>query len=102
MLPMPSRPLILLSMLTLACEPSEPVLVGIPENPLLSANPTDGTSPGANAGQTDEPVPYQRAENVWVDVRYLGGNEFEQIRSEVTAQLGELLGVRELDPDEGQ
>ncbi len=82
-------------LLALACGTGEPVLVGIPSEPLLE-------TPATVAEEAAEPVPYARPENVWVDVRHLCGRSYTSSRGEIGLQLGELQSSNELKPSEGR
>jgi len=104
----PHRVAPLLALLLLAaCGSDEPVLTGVPAPEAAPASdPTPGEPIlGEDAGQTpaaDQPVPYQRAEGVQVDIRYLGGKVYSEVRDVVADQLGALQSTEDLPGDNGR
>lgn len=100
----------LLALLLVACASDEPVLSGVPEPRAPRASPAPDAEEGATAeGATAEapaaeagPTPYARAEGVIVDVRYLGGKDYQEVRDVVADQLGALQQSAELPGDNGR
>lgn len=95
-----------LVLLLAGCGGPDPVLQGVPAEPLL-AEPAPA-APAAGAGDERPPDPrsanpefYRKAEHVWVDVLYLGGREWQSVRGEATNQLGALLETVDLPGDLG-
>ena len=83
------RPLLFLSLLC-GCADEPPLLTGIPQAPLLQDTPEE-----ASAGsETDEDKPkaqaYTKARDIFVDVRYLGGKPYAQVRDLLSEQMGGL------------
>ena len=76
--------------LVLSCEPPEPVISGIPREPLLSSNRTEIPK------KVKKKTQYTKPEGVYVDVRHLCGQRLEAIRDHVYDQLGPRQNVREL------
>ena len=104
----PPRVAPLLALLLLAaCGSDEPVLTAVPEpgaasttdptpgEPLLSEK--TGTTPAPEA-----PQPYRKADGVLVDVRYLGGKVYGEVRDVVADQLGALQSSQDLPGDNGR
>jgi hypothetical protein len=79
-----------------ACSPPDPVLSGIPEQPLLV--------PKAEAPErpSNEPAPYVKPDNVYVDVRHFCGQDLDAVRVELNDQLGDRQSVRELGAVDGR
>ena len=104
----PPRVAPLLALLLLAaCGSDEPVLTGVPQPDATSAtDPTPGEPIlSENAGQTpttEEVQPYRRAEGVQVDIRYLGGKVYSEVRDVVADQLGALQSTDDLPGDNGR
>lgn len=65
--------------LLFACS-QDPVLVGLAEKE------------GLEQGTPDGPVRYEKAEGVLVDVAYLGGRGWGEVRGEVELQMGRIQG----------
>lgn len=80
---------ILTAVLT-ACDPPEPVISGIPAQPLLS--PDDETP----KQETKTVARYTKPKDVYVDVRHLCGQRFEVIRDQLYDQLGARQNTRDL------
>lgn len=104
----PPRVAPLLALLLLAaCGSDEPVLTGVPAP---DAGPVPDATPGEpilseNTGHTqtvEEARPYQKAEGVLVDVRYLGGKVYGEVRDVVADQLGALQATEDLPGDNGR
>ncbi len=88
-----------------ACGQDEPVLSGVPEPQAPTSAPA---APGEEAPVLSElsqgaelPAAYQRAEGVLIDVRYLGGKTYQEVRDVVAEQLGPLQGSVELPAGAG-
>ena len=89
-------PWLLLPAALTACDPPEPVISGIPSQPLLSpAEETEQKQPKA-------PPPYAKPTDVYVDVRHLCGKRFESIRDQLYEQLGAKQNTRDLGEVYGQ
>ena len=73
-----------------ACDPPEPVISGIPREPLLKASQKDTPKP-AKQKRT-----YVKPEGVYVDVRHLCGQRLEAIRDHIYDQLGTRQNIRNL------
>jgi hypothetical protein len=89
------RPWLLLLGLVLGCVNEEPVLIGIPEEALLSEQ-TQPDTPTAKARAS-----YEKSGAVYVDVRFLGGKPYLQVRDILTEQLGPLQGREAIDGKDG-
>ena len=92
-----------LALLTLAaCQPEAPLVPGVPAAPLLAeepaaAAPSDAPPPLTPPTRPDEaPAAYQRAAHVYVDVPFLAGKLYAEVRDLVADQLGDQRGTREL------
>lgn len=79
-----------------ACSPPDPVLSGLPDRPLLFPK-ANGT-----AKTTNEPAPYVKPADVYVDVRHLCGQRMDAVRVELNEQLGDRQNVRELGAVDGR
>ncbi len=90
---------VLLAFLLAACGPEEPVLEGVPQQPLLQATPAQGADVAASA---DPEAGYAPPAGVDVDVHYLGGRSFREQRDVVGAQLGNLVEVTPLPGGGGE
>jgi hypothetical protein len=83
------------------CSQTEPVLSGIPEAPILAEL-------GSGDEQNDKKRPkgqYIKAADVYVDIRHIGGQQFDQIRDIIDDQMGPLQNrrvVSEIDGEELQ
>jgi hypothetical protein len=86
----------LLATLCLGCVNESPVLTGIPQAPLLTN--TQPTQPA----ETETRSRYQKSEAVYVDVRYLGGRPFAQVRDILFEQLGALHSRHTLERKAGE
>ena len=87
---------LLIGGLTLGCGDEAPVLTGIPDAPLLSEIETsEVATPQATAR-------YKKSDAVYVDVRYLGGKPFSQVREVLSDQLGPLHSRHTLDDAGGE
>ncbi|MCP4806999.1 MAG: hypothetical protein GY913_17970 [Proteobacteria bacterium] len=73
--------------LVLACGPDEPILPGV-------VVAEEGTT-------ASESVTYTKSEGVFVDVGYLAGRNFEEMRGEVSQQLGDIQEVNDLGARDG-
>ena len=89
-----------LSLLVIAllasCDPPEPVISGIPREPLLAADPKEVTK------TIKEKKKYVKPEGVYVDVRHLCGQRFEAIRDQIHDQLGPRQNIRNLGEVSGR
>ncbi|NOY24793.1 MAG: hypothetical protein GXP62_02880 [Oligoflexia bacterium] len=86
-----------------ACGRPEPVLTGIPAQPLLSGDNTSSTERSdINSDGIATANSYHRRDGVDIDVHHLGGASFSQNRDLLTEQLGNLKSVRELPGEGGQ
>jgi DNA polymerase III delta prime subunit len=79
-----------------ACSPPDPVLSGIPDQPLLVPKANEAKSP------RQEPTPYVKPGDVYVDVRHLCGQRLDAVRVELNEQLGDRQNVRELGAVDGR
>jgi hypothetical protein len=87
---------LIISLAWLACDPPEPVISGIPSEPLLS----EATKKEAAPART--PKPYSKPDGVYVDVRQLCGKRLEAIREHIHEQLGTQQNIRDLDARSGR
>ena len=78
------------------CRSTEPVLSGIPDDPILQAPPESSTPQKSVA-----PKPYQRAESIDVDIAYLCGSPLNNVLLELETQLGGFNGEFELPARDG-
>jgi hypothetical protein len=101
----PPAPL-LIAMLA-ACNGSDPVLQGVPNDQLLSpSGPAAAAAPAGDPeatpdGRSANPEFYTKAPNVWVDVNHLAGKQWSEVRTEAADQLGPLAESVELPGDNG-
>ena len=96
----PWAPLLLaLPLLMSACDSEEPVLQGVPAEPLLSS-PEEAAPAGLTASEGEDPAElprpeaaavYHKASDVYVDVAWLGGKEFAEVRDLDGARLEHAL-----------
>ena len=93
-----------LLMLIVCCTREEPVLTGVPVDPLLQTLPSaENTRQQQTASNLDEsPEQYIRPEGVMVDLQYLGGRRFSGSRDVILAQLGTRLDSRTLSETRGE
>lgn len=96
----PARTL-LLALLSTGCWADEPVLPGIPAEPLLIGTEVKPEGPTTSDGVA-EAGSYQRPAGVIVDVHHLGGSSYRENRDILADQLGALLTVEDLAGDSGQ
>ncbi len=78
------------------CSPPDPVLSGIPDQPLLAPRPE------ATERSSNEPAPYVKPADVYVDVRHLCGQRIDAVRVELYEQLGNRQNVRDLGAVDGR
>lgn len=91
---------LLLALLLASCGPEEPVLQGVPAEPMLADQPAAADLAGAAA--QDPTRPYARRPGVLVDVHGLGGRSYTDLRDVLSEQLGALQGVEDLPAGAGQ
>ena len=86
------------------CRNADPVLTGIPDKPVLTAEPTDEFSTEAQVERKDdsEVTKYVKPEGVWIDVRHFGGRSFRQNRDRLVTQMGEITSMESLANDRGR
>lgn len=84
----------LLLILGVACGDPEPVVSGVPATPEAVAERREAAELRASPSNID--AGYEKPEGVHVDVRYLGGRRYTQIRDEVASQLGAVIEERTL------
>ena len=82
--------------LALSCDPPEPVISGIPREPLLSTDRTEAPP------KVKEQKRYNKPEGVYVDVRHLCGQRLEAIRDHIHDQLGPRQNIRDLGEVSGR
>jgi len=82
--------------LIIGCVSEEPVLTGIPQTPLLTEEP------GQPAPTPKVPSRYEKSKAVYVDVRYLGGKPYHQVRDVIFEQLGQLITNQPMDDAAGE
>ena len=83
-------PWLLISAALMACDPPEPVISGIPSQPLLSAADT------TEQKKANTIKPYTKPKDVYVDVRHLCGKRFDAVRDQIHDQLGSKQNSRDL------
>lgn len=80
----------MLPLLLIACGfGDDPVLLGL--------QPEAAQSPLASSARG-----YEKPAEVTVDIPYIAGKPWEEVRDIVNAQLGDVVAVRELDPRDGK
>ncbi len=99
--------LLLTLLLTGACASDEPVLSGVPEPGAATAGSDAPEAEGASELSApllteQQPKAYQRAEGVIIDVRFLGGKAYKEVRDILADQLGPLLSSADLPADGGR
>ncbi len=88
-------------LLLMACHEPEPVLTVV-----RPAGLAEGTSSLEGTATSDErsrktSTPYVKPENVYIDIRWLGGRSYQSVRDEVTRQLGLVMNRRDLGTRKG-
>ena len=84
------------TLLTLtACRPPDPVLSGIPDQPLLTPKAETPDLP------SKQPAVYVKPSDVYVDIRHLCGQRLDAVRVELNEQLGNRQSVRDLGSVDG-
>ena len=78
------------------CRSSEPVLSGIPSEPILQAPPETSQPEKSNVAKT-----YTKPQNTSVDVAYLCGAPLNNVLYELESQLGGFNGEFELPARDG-
>ncbi|HJN78300.1 MAG TPA: hypothetical protein QGF58_30585 [Myxococcota bacterium] len=68
------------------CGPSEPILPGVPV---------------VDEESVEFETAYERKEGVYVDIQFLGGRSFDEVRGEVSIQLGDIQEVNDLGVMDG-
>ena len=81
------RPLLMFCLLC-ACADEPPLLTGIPQTPLLQDTPQE--TQGTEKKDKAKAQAYTKARNIFVDVRYLGGKPYAQVRDLLSEQMGGL------------
>ena len=109
---MDTAPLVLIAALiavsvTPSCGGDEPVLSGVPVvaapgTPARAAEDAPEGEPLVLQGGSEEEAVYQRPAGVLVDVRYLGGKPYSEVRDVVTDQLGALESSTDMPGDGGR
>jgi hypothetical protein len=96
--------MILPLLLVLGCARDEPVLTGIPSEPLLDGVQSAAEQRTDDLAPTEQhaPPPYVRADGVYVDIGYLGGRRFSGSRDVISDQLGGLQERRPLSGERGE
>ena len=96
----------LLALTAPACSGEEPVLQGVPEAPLLTEQGVDGADEATPerpvARRSANPELYERPEEIYIDVNWMGGRSYREARAVVTEQLGALQDTRDLGETKGQ
>lgn len=110
----PALPVLLTALVTLslapACGGDEPVLSGVPAAAPPGAARVVAEAPAEGAAETplllqggpEEDAVYQKPPGVIVDVRYLGGKPYAEVRDVVTDQLGALQSSTDMPGDGGR
>ncbi len=78
-----------------ACD-AEPVLPGVPGERVVQERAPQPEAP------SEAPRGYERPEGVLVDVQHLTSRPLREIKTEVIAQLGALVGQAPLEPGRGE
>ncbi|MCB9777768.1 MAG: hypothetical protein H6742_04325 [Alphaproteobacteria bacterium] len=94
-------PTLLLSLLLTACTSEEPVLRGVPDEPLLVAQPT-AVDLARRIEAPDDTRQYEKPAGVYIDVAWLGGRAFKDHREVISDQLGGLVQAQDLAAGDGQ
>jgi len=81
---------LLLAAVFVACDPPEPVISGIPSQPLLSAPEEEAPK------KPKVSKPYVKPQDTYVDVRHLCGQRLESVRDHIHDQLGRRQNTRDL------
>mgnify|MGYP001229975055 CR=1 FL=1 len=88
---------LIIAVLSLGCDPPEPVLSGIPANPILEEQNEEDDNGAAKAPRT-----YVKAEDVTIDVRHICGKNIDNVRTQIHEQLGTKQSVRMLKGNHGR
>ncbi len=78
-------------MLLLACFNDEPVVSVVPDPEKVEAAREKRLTEETRASPQQIEAGYQKADGVWVDVRFLGGRAYSLVREHVARQLGALI-----------
>lgn len=92
----------LLLLLALGCSGDEPVVSGVPQPTTAEAVREEREEREARASPKYVEASYQKPEGVLIDVRYLGGRDYQAVRGEVAEQLGGLVESVELPEGQGK
>jgi hypothetical protein len=85
-----------------ACERDEAVLSGVPAPTSVEEVRARREAGEIAASPTHEGAAYQRAEGVYVDVRYLSGRAYNAVRADLEEQLGALAASVDLPEGQGR
>jgi len=85
-----------LAVSTFGCEPPEPVLSGIPGQPILEEQVEEKPKP------PQAPRVYVKADDVDIDVRYICGKRLAAVKTQLHEQLGTKQSERSLNGNHGR
>ena len=86
----------------LCCRNTEPVLVGIPAQPLLEKSSTPDQVRETEKNNKPIVQHYKKAPGVVVDVQRFGGASFLESQPHLTKQLGAFVSKHQLTPRDGE
>lgn len=86
----------------LSCRNTEPVLVGIPSEPLLEKTSTPTQIRKENKKKAPKVEHYRTPRGVIVDVQHFGGASFLESQPHLTKQLGPFISKHQLTPRDGE
>lgn len=92
----------MLILLVLACFTDEPVVSVVPDPDRVAAAREKRETEELRSSPQQIEAGYQKADGVWVDVRFLGGRSYTLVREHVARQLGALLEETTLPGDGGR
>lgn len=78
-----------------SCSEPEPVVSGVEPVPVEEVTARREAAEAATRPEAADTV-YQKAEGVYVDLRFLSGRPYARIRGEIQAQLGGVVSARDL------
>ena len=85
----------------LSCRNTEPIMSGI-EEPLLEDVSSAQENRVIDAQKQVPSSPYEKSEQVYIDINYIGGKRLSVIQDVIQDQLGDFISKRAISPKNGQ
>ena len=85
----------------LSCRNTEPVISGI-EEPLLENVSSAQEERQKEQKKQAQPSPYEKREQIYIDINYLGGKNISVVQDIIQDQLGDFIQKQALSPKNGE